>query len=65
MAGDAPRGTGGVARLLFLEDQGGQVRVGWVDSAASEALGAAEAAHSEVAALPDGGNKLSNEKGKL
>ena len=57
MAGDAPRGTGGVARLLFLEDQGGQVRVGWVDSVASEALEAAGVAHLEVAAHPVDGNK--------
>ena len=59
MAGDVPRGTGEAARLLILEDQGGPVRVGWVDSAASEALGAAEAAHSGVAAHRVDGNESS------
>ena len=34
--------------------------MGWVDSAASEALVAAEEALLEVVALPDDGNKLNN-----
>ena len=57
MAGDVPRGTGGVAHLLFMADQGDLVQVVRVALEASGVLGVAVAAHLEAAALPVDGNK--------